>query len=252
MGWFRHSYKGHEVKRQVHFMQNIADGTQIISHDGGLPGISAVTAFLPTVDLGIAILANSDAKNDVLDKLVGHIMEVTLKMDVQPFEAMDMTAQAVQTPALSPELLTLDLERYAGPYSDPGYGELILCSRASDAPQCQQVLHDFASFDNPQSDASLLYAVHSSVVSTHLRLRHTSGDSFKLEYTYLFPNGYGRDTSPFEWQDPRQDYPVEFVLAPNGTAVSGFAVLGERAKAVDWVGRGLRVQDVAEVWFERH
>lgn len=181
-------------------------------------------------------------------------MEVTLKMDAQSFEPMGMPVLPIRTPAfkLAPEPLTLDLEKYAGPYSDPGYGELMLCSWASDTSHCQQVLHDFAPFDSPQSDATMLYAVHSSVVSTHLRLRYISSDFFRLEYTYLFPNGYGRDTSPFEWQDPRQDYLVEFVLTSEGTAVSGFAVLGETAKAFDWVGRGLRVQDVAEVWFERH
>ena len=54
MGWFRMSYKGHDV----------------VWHFGAIPGFSLLVAFLPEDNLGVVLLANMDEKqNDNMEVL---------------------------------------------------------------------------------------------------------------------------------------------------------------------------------------
>ena len=60
MGWFRMSYKGHDV----------------VWHFGAIPGFSLLVAFLPEDNLGVVLLANMDEKqNDNMEVLYRVINE---------------------------------------------------------------------------------------------------------------------------------------------------------------------------------
>lgn len=209
-------------------------------------------AFIPSVDLGITVQTNTDVTNDVLEGLVKLIMEDTLGLGIDSLK-LSVSGDDVPFGGLQadPKPPTLPMDEYIGTYTDLGYGNITLCSSTSTSPDCLRVLQDFATVDSPITKPDTLYAAHSSVMSTHLRLRHVSEENFRLSYTYLFKDGYGKDTRPFEWLEPGRDSLAQFVLSEDGSTVIGFGVLGARAKAADWKERGMRVQDVAEVWFAK-
>ena len=68
MGWRRHSYKGHEV----------------VTHSGGIPGISTRVAFLPNDDFGVVVLMNADAKEGAAMDIVYEVVDRALGLNKWP------------------------------------------------------------------------------------------------------------------------------------------------------------------------
>ena len=84
--------------------------------------------------------------------------------------------------------------------------------------------------------------------TSHVRMRHQQGVTFDFYPATLYPNGYGKDTTPFVW-DVGAEGSVEFVVEDGevvGFGVNGFVEqLTERARTYE------SVRDRAEVWFDR-
>ena len=84
--------------------------------------------------------------------------------------------------------------------------------------------------------------------SSHIRMRHRQGLSFDFSPAILYPNGYGKDTTPFTYE-LEVEGDVEFVVEDGevvGFGVSGLVEqLTERARTYE------SVRDRAEVWFDR-
>ena len=147
---------------------------------------------------------------------------------------------------------SLELEAYAGTYSDAGYGSIVLCTPNTNTPHCRNVLKDFEPFPNPFANKSspILYAAYQTTLSTHVRLRHQQGDAFGITMTYLFPNGYGRDSTAFEtYESGESEGKVNFVVSDQDEVV-GFGLfimeeLTERRRL------GGTIEEIADVWFTK-
>ncbi|CAL1697760.1 unnamed protein product [Somion occarium] len=239
MGWSRQSYKGHEV----------------ISHSGGIPGFSTLVVFLPSDDLGLVVLANADQKDKQTTKIVYRAFEDFLGLERSQPE--DAPPRPESSALVTHEISNGELEVYAGTYYNAGYGSgnLTLCAPTSRSSHCQQILHDFSHFTNESSPPSL-YAAVPTIWSSHARFRYVGNDTFKLVITYLFPEGYGKDTSPFEtYESGEAEGTARFVVSNKETtrtkSVEGFGLFDMVGEVTERQRKGGTIEDTAEVWFER-
>ena len=182
--------------------------------------------FAPGDDLGIVVLTNGASKDKGIEKLVKHIMEEASGLDAKGWEfaSSESTTKKVgpnfnQTHrSQDVSAPTLPIEQYAGKYTSPGYVNITLCAPTSTSPECLEVLKDFFLFDDVASPENryTLYAAFPTLWSTHLRLHHVGGDDFEMLYTDLFPEGYGKDLTPFElWEKDDHGAPIKFEVEEN-------------------------------------
>ncbi|KZT69404.1 beta-lactamase/transpeptidase-like protein [Daedalea quercina L-15889] len=257
LGWERSSYQGHDV----------------ITHSGALPGFSTSVAFLPHDGLGIVVLANADAKDAANEAIVLRIVEDVLGLKrVDRSVSADPSGKAVlkehleaphegsrgdHTVALEP--LPIDLDSFSGTYTNPGYGTLIFCMTESTSQHCLTVLSSFAPFiyqtPSPSPTKPELYTAWPRIWSTHMRLTHTTGAEFGLQFTAQFPEGYGRNGTAFQTSEPgdREGRAV-FVLEQEGDTAKvlgfGMEIDGEAVEARKRAG-ARDVREWADAWFEK-
>ncbi|EIW78707.1 beta-lactamase transpeptidase-like protein [Coniophora puteana RWD-64-598 SS2] len=249
LGWNRLSYLGHDM----------------LSHRGEIPGFSTHVSFLPADGFGVLVFANA-AESKAVPKIMDLLIAETL--GIRPKEIPSQSPEA-DTAVLKNDVSgipedasiaapTLDLSALAGTYSDPGYGAFTLCAPESDSSYCTSVheafkIVDLASPTNSDSSHNEapcgLTAAWPRTWSTHVRMSPLGGVDFVIEFTALFPHGYGKDETPFEINEEGMSKGVAtFVIGEDGK-ISGFGVSG--------LARGLMgrqegsVQNTAEVWFGR-
>ncbi|TCD62785.1 hypothetical protein EIP91_006403 [Steccherinum ochraceum] len=221
MGWGRGSYKGHEL----------------ISHTGGIPGISTRIEFLPADGLGYVVLTNTDAGQPGIIKLVQHIMDETLGLgsawDTTSSHERDTQPTSSHTAHPSQEIAepSLPIAAYAGTYENAGYGTITLCAPSSTSPGCLRVLNTFAAIHNVTASENrhTLYAEYGTMWSSHIRLRYAGGNDFYMSLPELFPHGYGKDTTPFEVNSLGEDSGeavAKFVVNKEGSRVLAFGFMG--------------------------
>lgn len=155
----------------------------------------------------------------------------------------------------------LPLHIFAGTYTNPSYGNLTLCHPGDTSPECIQTLSDFASFEDIHARDDRLYASQSRLWSTHIRFASrrlkVGGNArrFDMLPTWLFPEGYGENKTPFEMltiEDGSDAPEVEFVLDESGKNVVGFGLF-------DLIGKTERqrldpegsVEERADVWYTK-
>lgn len=159
------------------------------------------------------------------------------------------------------DISSAELELYAGTYFNAGYGKdnLTLCTQASDSKHCKQVVNDFSSFPK-EGASSFLYASLPTLLSSHACLRNAGNDTFNTQITYLFPNGYGKDKSPFEaYEEGESEGTVRFVVNRgkdnNGVVtaedVLGFSLFDTVGAVTDREKKGGSIEETADVWFEK-
>lgn len=159
------------------------------------------------------------------------------------------------------DISSAELELYAGTYFNAGYGKgnLTLCTQASDSKHCKQVINDFSSFPK-EGASSLLYASLPTIWSSHARLQYAGNDTFNNQITYLFPNGYGKDKSPFEANEEGESegtvrFVVNRVKDSNGVVtaeeVLGFGLFDTVGAVTDREKKGGSIEETADVWFEK-
>jgi hypothetical protein len=153
----------------------------------------------------------------------------------------------------------IELDKYAGTYSNAGYGSVTLCdpSNSRNSSYCAQVLSDFAIVDShkpSQLTSRLLtkpqlFAKWSRLWSTHVRLIHLSDSkSVNIQMTTLFTDGFGADKTPFEtFENGEGEGEAEFVVEDGRVLGLGvFGIPGDLTKR-----RGNTVQARAEAWFDK-
>ncbi|KAI0252711.1 hypothetical protein BJV78DRAFT_1200491, partial [Lactifluus subvellereus] len=146
----------------------------------------------------------------------------------------DVTARADTTSTLSP----LDVE---GTYYNAGYGSSVLCSVQSSSSSCQSVLDDFRSVDKSLSPNSTdLFASWDGVFARHIRFTPTNGRSYSISVGTIYPEGYGRNSTPFSTVDLAVT--AEFVVV-NKTVV-GFGVFG-----ISGIEHAGPVEEASDIWF---
>ncbi|KAH9935178.1 beta-lactamase/transpeptidase-like protein [Epithele typhae] len=257
MGWFRMAYRGHDV----------------VWHFGAIPGFSALVALLPAENLGVVQLVNMDEKqNDNLGVLFRIIDEA---LDLPPLDGAatlpvnfqyttDLTAHSPPSTTKDGGSSTQagpDIAAFAGTYEDPAYGRITFCAPSSTSSYCAAVLADFAPIigASPNSDVRAnatdsIYAAWPRVWSSHVRMTRsapsTATTTFRVVLPKLFPRGYGRDGTPFEFQDSVMSVGrAEFVVDEESGAVEGFALVTDELAAAGRGARGAGVREVGDVWF---
>ena len=118
LGWSVEDYKGHKI----------------IWHAGGLFGFTSVVVLVPEVNVGFSITLNSEEiepRYGLMYELLDHYLGLPKRDWATPFgklrreriaEAEKVVSEAVGSPAEVGPSLALD--RYAGTYRDPWYGEM--------------------------------------------------------------------------------------------------------------------------------
>ena len=268
MGWWRRSYQGHEVGYIAGFSFTLADILQVVDHSGAIPGFSAQVLVLPSDKVGVVALANVERVHTQELAIIYRVIEDLLKLPRKESERLSSISSTSDPKSSrpSPADLTpapthkspifLSVAKYAGNYYDPGYGMLTFCAPTpTPSTDCTIVLSSFSPFYNVYSNATPeLYASISSPWISHIRLVHRSENVFAFHGTFLFPNGYGKDTSPFqvELTDASDDTTARIEFVVEDGKVKGFAMNGFIDETPEMRrGTGENIAETAEVWFQK-
>ncbi|KAF9233583.1 beta-lactamase/transpeptidase-like protein [Melanogaster broomeanus] len=238
MGWFRSSYRGHDV----------------VYHSGSVPGLSTLVSFLPSDEIGVTVFSNGDSQAKPVIKILNRILDEALHLDssstLSSADDSSSPKATVKPSAWSP---TISLNDLTGTYTNAGYGTFTLCAPSSASSYCAMVHSDFTAVDNAQGNSgpSLeLLAKWPRIASSHIRMRYQQGLMFNIDFTTLFPDGYGKDVTPFETGDiERSEVTAEFVI--EDAQVVGFGLSGMEGWLWERARISHSVQDRAEVWFDR-
>lgn len=157
-------------------------------------------------------------------------------------------------PSLGKERLKTGLDPapagLAGTYHSAGQGSPItFFSSSCSGPDAERVLSTFRAVGSELA-ADDLYAALPRVWCTHVRLVHIGGVRFSLHHNWLFPEGYGKDRSPFALHAQDQECGIVHFVA-EGTQVIGFALTGTAEEETILERRGGMLQDIADAWFEK-
>lgn len=211
---------------------------------------------LPGDNLAVISLLNTDAPfQDVIPQA---IIQSVLGIESNDTES---TATDIPPPSIAncttPPSLSLD--KFAGTYVNPGYGNLTFCSPTAPSgtnvtSYCASTLSDFASI-NPNDTVAqdTLYAVTPRIV-THASMQRTcaspDGELFVLTLQSIYPQGFGRNTTAFSEGLPSV-FPlidVECVVDGDGETVLGCGWLDSEPGDIVRTGT---VQERANVWWDK-
>ncbi|KAH9886905.1 beta-lactamase/transpeptidase-like protein [Cubamyces lactineus] len=267
MGWMRMTYLGHEL----------------VFHSGSIPGYRTLVFILPRQNAGVVTMANSDDYYAVHElvafNLVHRILGLPLIPEphaesqhaVQPSLALHRLAGssgyyqvhqpvnsgAVETYDKSPQASnrSLLLEKFAGSYSNVGYGNLTLCAPFTESAYCERVRTAFALTHNHPLRPSLL-AEWPRLLATHLQLESSLAHSPNLFWAtthYIFPEGYGKDRSPFDYElfPPGLGMYVECVVRDGDAGTVEGCGLFLTIENYREQRHGAAIREQAEVWFEK-
>jgi CubicO group peptidase (beta-lactamase class C family) len=110
-------------------------GRKILTHTGGLPGYVSQVTMIPSLRLGVVVLTNQESGSafqsityHVLDHYLGvqptDYVSIYSKLDKRQAARFDSVTAAASTVRDSASGPSLPIERYAGKYTDPWYGEI--------------------------------------------------------------------------------------------------------------------------------
>jgi CubicO group peptidase (beta-lactamase class C family) len=116
-------------------------GRRLLQHTGGLPGFVSKVAMIPELRLGVAVLTNQESGAafeavvyHVLDHYLGAkapdypaVFQRMVQKNLAEVKAAQGKAAAARDSAAGP---SLSLERYAGTYRDPWYGDVTVTREA--------------------------------------------------------------------------------------------------------------------------
>jgi hypothetical protein len=87
-----------------------------------------------------------------------------------------------------------------GTYTNPAYGTIKFCDHSTNSSYCASVLSDFSSLDpTGELPKNQLFAELDHPWVDHMRLTHIEGLKFSTDFSFLFPQGYGLDKTPFDY-----------------------------------------------------
>jgi CubicO group peptidase (beta-lactamase class C family) len=112
-------------------------GTKILTHTGGLPGYVSRVTMVPKLKLGIAVLTNQEsgvAFESLTYLILDQFLELPYTDWAAAYKRVDARRDSIQAAADrksmartdSVKTLPLPLERYAGTYTDPWYGDMTI------------------------------------------------------------------------------------------------------------------------------
>ncbi|KAG1735692.1 beta-lactamase/transpeptidase-like protein [Suillus paluster] len=223
MGWFRNSYLGHDRIRSY------------ITRDQ------------------FQFFANGGDRATPVMNISNRIIDAALHLRSQPSPLIMPEKKAITPQHEGVVGLQLAVEAFSGTYANPGYGVLSFCSPSSSSSYCRDVISDFTAVDAAQSSAPnspQLLAAWPRVWASHIRAVHQSGNTFSVQYTSLFPEGYGRDSTPFETAEIGTSQATAEFVVEDGKVV-GFGLVGLVGQLTERERTHTTVKDRAEVWFDK-
>ena len=137
-----------------------------------------------------------------------------------------------------------DVDMLTGTYYNAGYGTRVLCSVRSTSSPCKKVLAAFYAIDpslSPNSTSADLFASWVTLLSTHVRFTYTNASQYLLSIGSIYPEGYGKNTTPFSTLAPAAT--VEFVVEEEKVVGFGWYGIGDHVK------RAGSVEETSDVWF---
>lgn len=155
---------------------------------------------------------------------------------------------AKSLPPTRPEDATLPdlpLDSIPGTYTDPAYGELVICSvtPATNQPySCTETLAGNPFTGQSNTTGPTYLAAFPKFWSSHLLFTHYNGSLFTVRSSAHYPETGQDVVAQFEW--------FQAVFAEEGVAfVGGAWGAGPGVEERDW--RSGKLEDVAEVWFAK-
>ncbi len=118
-------------------------GAKIVWHSGGVFGFTAVVVLIPEKNVGFSILVNAEdvsARFGLMYELLDHYLgapnaDWPARFRTYLAERLEGARKFVETKAAAPARVgpSLGLDRYAGTYKDPWYGNIVIAKDASGA-----------------------------------------------------------------------------------------------------------------------
>lgn len=232
-GWWRYSYRGHEV----------------IAHSGSGPGISAHVRILPHANVGVIVLGNQGPANPATHAVARRALEDALGQSRIPWpETPDTVVKATPLPVGS--IPPISLAHYAGAYKNAAYGTLRLCERDDKSPECASTVKTFKTIECARArNSSVLYGEWPRLWSSHARLTHVKEHVFFNDLPSVFAAGYGKNATAFASSSGRDGRGVVMEFAVRDGRVEGLGLMEDVQVLVNGDKRPLRER--ADAWFER-
>ena len=212
--------------------------------------MSTAIAAAPGDGIGIIVLVNADSKADSIINIVLKAAEKAFGSGVSSSSppANQTTASrrsklprtAGVTPRADGDAPGVDL---TGTYYNAGYGTCVLCSVHSTFPPCENVLDAFRSIDPSLSTSTDVFASWVTVLSTHLRFTYTNDSKYLISVGSIYPQGYGKNTTPFSTLFPFAT--AEFEVENEKVVGFGWNITGDDGD----VKQSGSVEETSEVWF---
>ncbi|KAI0063205.1 beta-lactamase/transpeptidase-like protein [Artomyces pyxidatus] len=256
LGWFRDGYAGHDI----------------IQHDGSVPGSSSLVTVAQLDGVAVTVLVNTDDPDDVtmsaityeiLDSILG-ITDTSGVTTPPPPTKRALAHRSLSHRTLSHRTLPSAAtpaqtdpspsRTFVGSYNNDGYGALTLCDAASASPDCTSVLGNFSALNGGPipANSSNLFAAWATIWSSHALLVPAGGTTFQLYPTYIFPEGYGKNSTPF--QNDHELIQGDLAIDFDGSegSVVGFGLTGTVLQGPTMRQKeGGSIKHTADAWFDK-
>ena len=223
-------------------------------HEGAAPGVSAVTVAAIEDGLAVVLLANADAKQPSMIDIALLVAEKAFSLGSGiPSSSPSANTSTLKRTTNNPQRRAGATSRaggtaaphydvdLAGAYYNSGYGTAVLCGVHSSSSPCQSILDAFRSVDKSLSANSTdLFVSWKTTWSSYLRFTHTTGSQYTVYSGLIYPEGYGRNSTPFLTQSTIGL--ATFVM--KNKSVVGFGITG-----ISGVNRSGPVEEASDVWF---
>ena len=212
---------------------------------------------LPDDNLAVFALLNTDAPfQEVIPKaIISSVLGLNTTSTSTPSTGSRSRRALSARATPSTENCTrssIALERFAGVYTSPAYGNLTFCAppapNVSESAYCNSTLADFASIG--PLDSNTLYAT-TNRISTHVSMQRTCAGSdkeFVVMFQSIYANGYGRNTTAFSEAFSTDLPPTHVECVVEGGRVAGCGWLDIEVSPIKATGTP---KERAQIWWTK-
>lgn len=233
-------------------------GYERLHHRGSAPGFRSVLMWLPSENIGVAVLTNDEEFGLLFSySIVYRLIDEALGLE--PLDWATRLRPSLTRPTRPttprPSNATFpygNLSSIAGKYFNPGYGPLELCLVSEADPgaseSCKALAQNISTIlpGTVTPDVPTLFARLDSPWASHFRFIHFDRGVFNVT---TFASYSGNSSAPF--------WPLEYDIGALASAVVDDKLDGFGLSGIWNPGQGVRpptgntIRERAEVWFER-
>ena len=213
--------------------------------------MSSLIVAAPEDGIGIIILVNADSKGTAALTILEKAAEIAFSSanssssppaNQSTIVSRSTRPQHAHVAARADSSGTPSYLDLAGTYYSTGYGEVVLCNLNSSS-SCESVLDDFRSLNKSLSPADLFASWNSPWVS-RVQFTYTSANQYLISLGAIYPEGYGKNTTPFSTLSPGTIAQFE---VENGIVI-GFGFNDTDVSDLTWAGS---VESSSVVWYAK-